>query len=51
MEHLLDWHLIYRNARQLSELCPPQAPAAEATACSDVTGVNLFLEVRKPSHA
>ncbi len=51
MEHLLDWHLIYRNARQLSELRPPQAPAAEATVRSDVTGVNLFLEVRKPGHA
>jgi len=51
MEHLLDWHLIYRNARQLYDLRPPQAPTAEATVRSDVTGVNLFLEVRKPGDA
>jgi len=51
MEHLLDWHLIYRNARQLYDLRPPQAPAGEATVRSDVTGVNLFLEVRKPGDA
>jgi extracellular factor (EF) 3-hydroxypalmitic acid methyl ester biosynthesis protein len=51
MEHLLDWHLIYRTAAQLSALAPTQAaPDAARVVCED-SGVNLFLEVRKPGHA
>jgi extracellular factor (EF) 3-hydroxypalmitic acid methyl ester biosynthesis protein len=45
---VLDWHLIYRDAADMKVLKPERAGADEATVCADYTGVNLFLEVRKP---
>ena len=51
MEHLLDWHLIYRTGRQFRVLQPRQSPADWVAIRTDVTGVNLFLEVRKQDHA
>lgn len=51
MEYVLDWHLVYRNARQLAALAPAAAPpdAVRVSAVGD--GLNIFLEVRKPEHA
>ncbi|HXJ57083.1 MAG TPA: class I SAM-dependent methyltransferase [Verrucomicrobiae bacterium] len=47
LAYILDWHLIYRNAKQLLQLCPE--PLAENSRIrSDPTGVNLFMEVRRP---
>jgi extracellular factor (EF) 3-hydroxypalmitic acid methyl ester biosynthesis protein len=51
MEHLLDWHLIYRTSDQLRRLVPAQAAADSATVRCDETGLNLFLEIRKQNHA
>jgi extracellular factor (EF) 3-hydroxypalmitic acid methyl ester biosynthesis protein len=51
MDHLLDWHLVYRNSSQARALYPAQAPAESASIRSDITGVNFFIEVRKPLHA
>jgi extracellular factor (EF) 3-hydroxypalmitic acid methyl ester biosynthesis protein len=51
MEYLLEWHLICRNRRQLLELIPDGAPPECASVFSDATGVNVFIEVRKPGHA
>ena len=51
MEHLLDWHLIYRTGQQFRVLQPRQSPADWVAVRTDLTGVNLFLEVRKPDHA
>jgi extracellular factor (EF) 3-hydroxypalmitic acid methyl ester biosynthesis protein len=51
MEHLLDWHLIYRTAAQLRSLAPTRAPADVTRVVSEDSGVNLFLETRKPRHA
>ena len=51
MDHLLDWHLNYRNASEARALYPAQAPGGSASVRSDMTGVNLFIEVRKPVHA
>jgi extracellular factor (EF) 3-hydroxypalmitic acid methyl ester biosynthesis protein len=48
LELILDWHLIYRDARQLAMLCPDSVPPEEARVVSDDTGVNFFLELRKP---
>ena len=48
MEYLLDWHLVYRNSIQMGALIPDRAPPATAWVKSDETGVNLYLEVRKP---
>ncbi|MCW5551109.1 MAG: class I SAM-dependent methyltransferase [Verrucomicrobiae bacterium] len=50
MEHLLDWHLIYRTAAQMRTLTPSRARAEEVCVRADATGVNVFLEVRKPDH-
>jgi extracellular factor (EF) 3-hydroxypalmitic acid methyl ester biosynthesis protein len=51
MEHLLDWHLIYRTGAQFSLLRPRQSAPDWVAVRTDVTGVNLFLEIRKPDHA
>lgn len=48
MEFLLEWHLIYRDTRQLQLLHPLAAPPECITTKSDATGVNIYIEVRKP---
>ena len=47
-EHLLDWHLIYRKGPQLKALRPTQVASEDFVVGSDMSGVNLFMEVRKP---
>ena len=47
MEHLLDWHLIYRTSAQLRKLVPNRVPNSNVTIKSEEMGVNLFLEMRK----
>jgi extracellular factor (EF) 3-hydroxypalmitic acid methyl ester biosynthesis protein len=51
MEHLLDWHLVYRSASQLAALRPQGTDADSAFVRCDDSGVNVFLEVRKLRHA
>lgn len=51
MDYLLDWSLVYRNAPQTFDLRPAGCSAEDVSVKSDITGVNLFLEVRKPSDA
>jgi extracellular factor (EF) 3-hydroxypalmitic acid methyl ester biosynthesis protein len=43
MEHLLDWHLIYRDEAGLNALLPASKEAPRLYV--DATGVNLFAEV------
>jgi extracellular factor (EF) 3-hydroxypalmitic acid methyl ester biosynthesis protein len=50
MAYLLDWHLIYRTAQNLRALLPDRAPDDAVQVRSDATGVNLFMEVRKPDN-
>jgi extracellular factor (EF) 3-hydroxypalmitic acid methyl ester biosynthesis protein len=50
MEHLLDWHLIYRTSPELARLRPSEVPADHTRVLADATGTNVFLEIRKPSH-
>lgn len=50
MEHLVDWYLVYRTGPQMRELIPRQASPENARVFSDDTGVNVFLEIRKPDH-
>lgn len=49
MEHLLDWHLIYRTSQQARALIPDKAAPDDFFVTSDITGVNIFIEVRKPN--
>jgi len=51
MEHVVDWHLIYRDTRQMAALIPKQSPPDKARIVAEPTGVNIFLEVIKPEHA
>lgn len=48
MEYFLEWHLLYRNAAALRALVPPEAGREQAQVLQDPTGVNVFLEIRKP---
>lgn len=46
IEFVLDWHLIYRNAKQMWSLCPTEL-VSQAAVIAEPTTVNLFLEIRK----
>jgi len=48
MEYLLDWTLIYRTAAQLQALRPTGVEPGAFLVNADLTGVNLFMEARKP---
>ncbi len=49
MEFLLEWHLICRGQAQLAALNPEKAPPGSFTITHEETGVNIFIEVRKPN--
>jgi extracellular factor (EF) 3-hydroxypalmitic acid methyl ester biosynthesis protein len=44
MEHLLEWHLIYRDEQQLESVLPLERSATRLY--TDATGVNVFAEFR-----
>ncbi len=46
MEHMLDWNLVYRAPPQMLALKPARA-AEEARVQSDLSGVNIWIEIRK----
>ncbi|HVZ81035.1 MAG TPA: methyltransferase domain-containing protein [bacterium] len=48
MEYFMEWHLVYRNAAQLGALAPEKAVDHQVKA--DSTGVNIFIEVRRPEN-
>ncbi len=48
MEYVMEWHLIYRSAEQLVALAPAGVPKENLTVLKDPSGVNIFLEIRKP---
>ena len=45
IEHLLEWNLIYRDEQQMMDLSPDPA---NSEIFLETTGVNVFVEVRKP---
>jgi extracellular factor (EF) 3-hydroxypalmitic acid methyl ester biosynthesis protein len=49
LELILDWHLNYRDTGELKLLAPESIPADQVRLHTDETGVNLFLEARKPN--
>jgi len=51
MEYILDWNLVYRDGKRVAALAPDSVPADNVLVMSETTGVNLFLELRKPNHA
>ena len=50
MEFILEWHLICRNEAQLAILNPDKAPRDQFKVTHESTGVNVFIEVRKPEN-
>jgi extracellular factor (EF) 3-hydroxypalmitic acid methyl ester biosynthesis protein len=50
LEFVLDWHLIYRDKKSALGLLPETARPDDARIQEDETGVNVFIEVRKPEN-
>ncbi len=48
MDFLMDWHLIYRTTAQLTATRPEQVTAEDCALNADTTGVNIYLEAKKP---
>lgn len=46
MEHIVEWHLVYRSETEFKKLAPEYVPSSMY---SDPTGVNIFMEIRKES--
>lgn len=51
LEFVLDWHLIYRNKNSALGLVPDEARREDVCIQEDETGVNVFVEIRKPENA
>ena len=47
MEHLLEWHLIYRDEMGLESVLPPERH--DTSIYTDATGLNVFAEFRVPA--
>ena len=48
-EFFLDWHLIHRNTDKMRSLAPPKATPDNISIKRDPSGVNVFMEIRKPN--
>ncbi len=44
MDYVVDWHLVYRTEADMTALAPG---IGAQQVCSDTTGVNVFLDIRK----
>jgi extracellular factor (EF) 3-hydroxypalmitic acid methyl ester biosynthesis protein len=51
MEAFLDWHVVPRSRRELLALLPPTIPTDTVDCRSELTGVNLLMEIRQPQGA
>jgi len=51
MEYMVDWHLEYRTGKQMEAFRPAQAPLETSRVSSELSGLNIFLEVRRPKNA
>jgi extracellular factor (EF) 3-hydroxypalmitic acid methyl ester biosynthesis protein len=51
MDFFLEWHVIHRNRAQLEHLKPDLAPSGSFCEKEESTGINMFLEVRKPGES
>ena len=48
LDAMLEWHLTYRDSDEMAKLIPDGIDEEEVRIQTDVTSVNLFLEIRKP---
>jgi extracellular factor (EF) 3-hydroxypalmitic acid methyl ester biosynthesis protein len=49
MDHIMEWHLIYRRSADMLALKPGAAPDDCCGVQSDSTGVNIYFEAQKPT--
>jgi extracellular factor (EF) 3-hydroxypalmitic acid methyl ester biosynthesis protein len=47
MECFLDWHLVYRGVNEMGKLAAHASAVGEVRVQADLTGVNIFLEIRR----
>ena len=47
LHYVLEWHLIYRSASKFRALAPAEAGPNQVRVYADITGVNIFMEVRR----
>ena len=48
MDFIMEWHLIYRTGPRLVAARPEKALVEDCAVSSDLSGVNIYLEIRKP---
>jgi extracellular factor (EF) 3-hydroxypalmitic acid methyl ester biosynthesis protein len=48
LEYVLEWHLVYRDSNQLASITPDNVTPDQVQTRHDATGVNVYVEVRKP---
>jgi extracellular factor (EF) 3-hydroxypalmitic acid methyl ester biosynthesis protein len=48
MDFIMDWHLIYRTSPRMLETRPEHVLSEDCAVTSDQSGVNVYLETRKP---
>ena len=48
MEYFLEWHLIYRDSNAMRALVPSRVLPENILVRSEPSGVNIFLEIRRP---
>jgi extracellular factor (EF) 3-hydroxypalmitic acid methyl ester biosynthesis protein len=48
MEYIMEWHLIYRDTESFGNLVPASVPKGSSRILPDPTGINIFMEIRKP---
>lgn len=48
MECMVDWYLVYRDARQMHEIIPEGIARDAVRVFSEPSSVNIFAEIRKP---
>jgi extracellular factor (EF) 3-hydroxypalmitic acid methyl ester biosynthesis protein len=48
MGYIFEWHLIYRTGQELAAAAPDDATPDDYQVTADITGCNIFIEVRKP---
>jgi extracellular factor (EF) 3-hydroxypalmitic acid methyl ester biosynthesis protein len=49
MEYFLEWHLIYRNTDAMLALVPPRIERDCVSILREPSGINVFVEIRKPN--
>ena len=50
MGYIFEWHLIYRTGKQLAAVAPDEASPDDYRITADITGCNIFIEVREASN-